>query len=114
MVNVREAYSSNLELFCSVPQGSLGGPSVYTVYASTMQSVVWEETYLHGFADDHVLKKSFKASNRVTERDSVSSLESSMANVKTCMDQNRQKNEWWEDGDYYVCIKETTREMCDN
>ena len=63
MVNVREVYSLKWELVCSVPQGSLGGPSLYTVYASTMQSVVHEETDLHGFADNHVLKNSFKASN---------------------------------------------------
>ena len=56
-----------------------------------MQSVVLEETDLHGFVDDHVLKNSFKASNRVAEREGVSSLESSAANVKTWMDQNRIK-----------------------
>ena len=43
MVKIREAYSSKQELACSVPQGSLGGPSLYTVYASTIQTVVPEE-----------------------------------------------------------------------
>ena len=60
MVNVREVYSSKWELVCSVPQGSLGGPSLYTVYASTILSVVPEETDLHGFVDHHVLKKLFQ------------------------------------------------------
>ena len=91
MVNVREAYSSKWELVCSVHQGHLYGPSLYTVYASTMQSVLLEETDLHDFVDDHVLKNSFKASGRVTERGSVSSLESSAATMKTWMDQNRPK-----------------------
>ena len=90
-VNVRETYSSKWELVFSVSQGSLGGPSLYTVYTSTMQSVVPEETDLHGFADDHALKTSFKASKRVTERESISLLESSAADVKTWMDQNRLK-----------------------
>ena len=82
MVNVREAYSSKQELVCSVPQGSLGGPSLYTFYTSTMQSVVLGEIVLHGFVDGYVLKYSFKASSRVAERESISSLESTAANVK--------------------------------
>ena len=59
MVKIREAFSSKCELNCSVLQGSLGGPNLYTVYASTMQLVVPEEIDLHGFVDDHVLKNSF-------------------------------------------------------
>ena len=88
-MKIREAYSSKWELACSVLQGSLGGPSLYTVYAFTMQSVVPEEIDLHGFADYHVLKSSFKAPSRVAEKESVSSLESTLVNVKTWMDQNR-------------------------
>ena len=71
MVKVRETFSSKCELNCSVPQGSLGGPSLYTVYASTMQSVVPEEIDLHGFADNNVLKNSFRASSRVDEKESI-------------------------------------------
>ena len=82
-------HSSKRELVCSVPQGSLSGPSLFTVYASTMQSVVPEETDLHGFVDDHALKNSFKASSRVTERESHSLLGFSAVDVKTWMDQNR-------------------------
>ena len=76
MVKIRDAFSSKYELNYSVPQGSLGGPSLYAVYASTMQSVVLEEINLYGFADDHVLKNSFKASSRVDEEKSILSLES--------------------------------------
>ena len=91
MVKIREAYSSKCKLDCSVPQGSLGGPSLYTVYASTMQSVVSEGIDLHGFADNHVLENSFRASSRDDEKESISSLESTLVNVKTWMDQNRLK-----------------------
>ena len=113
MMNVREAYSLKWELVCSVPQGILGGPSLYIVYASTMQSVVLEETDLHGFVDDYALKNSCKASNR-TERESISPLESSAADVKTWMDENRLKMNDGKTRVYYVCIKETTRGVCDN
>ena len=41
-----------------------------------------------GFADDHILKNSFRASSRVDEKESILSLESTLVNVKTWMDQN--------------------------
>ena len=91
MDKIRDAFSSKCELNCSVPQGSLGGPSLYTVYALTMQSVVLGEIDLYGFADDLVLKNSFKASSRVDEEKSILSLESTLVDVKTWMDQNRLK-----------------------
>ena len=83
MVKIREAFSSQCELNCSVLQESLGGPSLYTVYASIMQSVVPEEMDLHGFPDDHILKNSFRASSMVDEKESILSLESTLVNVKT-------------------------------
>ena len=91
MVKIRETFSSKCELNCSVPQESLGGPSLYTVYASTMQLMVPEEIDLHGFTDDHVLKNSFRASSRVDEKESIQSPESTLVNFKTWMDQNRLK-----------------------
>ena len=56
-----------------------------------MQSVVPEEIDLHRFADNHVLKNSFRASSRVDEKESILSLESTLDNVKTWMDQYRLK-----------------------
>ena len=91
MVKIRNTFSSKCELNCSVPLGSLGGPSLFTVYASSMQSVVPDEIDLHGFADDHVLKNSFRASSRGDEKESILSLESTLVNVKSWMDQNRLK-----------------------
>ena len=40
MVKIRNALSSKCQLNCLVPQASLGEPSLFTVYASTMQSAV--------------------------------------------------------------------------
>ena len=79
-----------------------------------MQSVVPDEINLHGFADDHVLKNSFRASSRVDEKESIRSLESTLVKVKTWMDQNRLKMNERETEFYYVCIKETIREVCNN
>ena len=48
MVNVGESYSSRKQLTCSVPQGSCAGPSLYSVYASTMGETVPHDMKIHG------------------------------------------------------------------
>ena len=84
-VNVGKAYSSSRELECCVPQGLCAGPILYTAYGSTLELVVLEadnhshhvecEQYgessqnynqnnpvaLHGYADDHALRNTYKA-----------------------------------------------------
>ena len=39
-VNVNNFYSINKQLECSVPQGSVAGPMLYTVYASMIESLL--------------------------------------------------------------------------
>ena len=109
-VNVGTTYSKNRELVCSVLQGSCAGPILYTVYASTIESVVMSQTSdheeessqvneidlkdratavtFHGYADDHALKNTFEATSRQAEKDSVSTLEAKAADVRVWMDQN--------------------------
>ena len=105
-VNVGHTYSSVRELECSVPQGSCVGPILYTIYASTQEEVVGgpesevsspdnnssiPKIDLHGFADDHALKNSFKAGDLEVEHTCISTLEGTANNVKTWMDQNHLK-----------------------
>ena len=47
--------SKPMDLKCGVPQGSCAGPTLYSVYASTVQHVITEGTQIHGYADDHAL-----------------------------------------------------------
>ena len=82
---------------------------MFTVYASTMQSIVPDDIDLHGFVDDHVLKNSFRASSRVDEKESILSLESTSVDVKLWMDQNRLKMNDDKTRVYYICIKEAIR-----
>ena len=56
-VNVGKAYSKKHNLDCSVPQGSCAGPVLYLGYASILQDVIPKGMPLHGFADDHSVKK---------------------------------------------------------
>ena len=94
-----------------MPQGSCAGPILFTVYASTVESVITTQTSdngeeessqikvnhpndrattvsLHGFADDHALKNTFSANLRLAERESVSILKPKQADVKLWMDHN--------------------------
>ena len=113
-VNVGTNYSKDREFLCCVPQGSCAGPILFTVYASTIESVITTQTSdngeeessqlkinhpndrattvsLHGFVDDHALKNTFSANSRLAERESVSTLEAKVADVKLWMDHNHLK-----------------------
>ena len=105
-VNVSHTYSSDRELKCSVPQGLCVGPILYTIYASTLEEVVCgtesgvlspnndsliPKIDLHGFANDHSLKNTFKASDLEVEHTCILTLESTAGNVKMWMDQNHLK-----------------------
>ena len=100
----------------SVPQGSIFGPVLYSTYASTLEEVInnvsrsnnisdqlgisgerphnKKETIinLQGFADDHIMKKSFSITeNNSNELSTVSDLEECTSKVKEWMNHNRLK-----------------------
>ena len=58
-VKVGIRFSTISSLDCSIPQGSLAGPNLYSAYASTLQEVFPNDVGLSGFADDHSVKKIF-------------------------------------------------------
>ena len=55
---------SKRSLEFSVLQGSCGGPVLYSVYASSWQTVIPVSVRLNAFANDHSLNYAFKANNR--------------------------------------------------
>ena len=75
----------------SVPQGSCAGPVLYSAYARTLQTVIPEGTDLNGFADDHNVKKSFGAGNKVDEEAVISDLELCTTRINEWMNINRLK-----------------------
>ena len=55
-VNVGTNYSKDRELVCCVPQGSCAGPILFTVYASTMESVITTQTSDNGEEESSQIK----------------------------------------------------------
>ena len=90
-MKVGTKFSTIRSLDCSVQQGSLAGPNLYSAYASTLQDVVPDDVGLNGFVDDHSLKRSFKPDDRKAEQTFISALQNCLMNVKTWMDENRLK-----------------------
>ena len=66
-MDINGARSSIHSLHFSVPQGSCASPMLYTVYASTLQCKISESMDLNGFADDHLVNKSFNPNDRDNE-----------------------------------------------
>ena len=52
-VAVGNQYSAPKLLQCSIPQGSCLGPTLYTIYASTLADSVPDDMSIYGYADDH-------------------------------------------------------------
>ena len=90
-VNIGESYSHTMNLNFSVPQGSCAGPVLYLAYASTLHEGIPDDINLHGYADDHALKKSYPASDKEKELDTLMKLGVTLKEIKIWMDQNRMK-----------------------
>ena len=92
-VNIGSAYSSEYELKCSVPQGSCARTVAYLAYASTLQEVIPLDIPLYGYADDHSVKKAFRAGsqNKNEEKKTIEDLENGAKNIKTWIGINRLK-----------------------
>ena len=78
-------------LTVSVPQGSCAGANIFNLYCSSLQEVVPEDLQLSGFADDHSVRKTFKASNRLDEENTKTKLQECLISIKKWMDETRLK-----------------------
>ena len=63
-VAVNGKYSEEKQLSCSVSQGSCSGTELFNLYCSMLNDVVPSDLHLSGFADDHSVRKEFKANDR--------------------------------------------------
>ena len=87
-VAVNGHFSSNRVLAFSVPQGSCAGLVLYTAYSSTMSEVVPKQISMHGYANDHDLKKSYRPI-QYEEEETIKQLKMCVVEIKEWMDTNR-------------------------
>ena len=90
-VAVKGTYNKERNVEVSVPQGSCAGASIFNLYCLPLQDVVPQDLQLSGFADDHSIRRSFKANNRQEECETNAKLEQCLLNVKKWMDEARLK-----------------------
>ena len=69
-VSIGNEYLKYILIDFSVPQGSILGPVLFSAYISTLRLEVPRSIDLHGFADDHIIKKDFLAT-RCNDEDST-------------------------------------------
>ena len=89
-VSIRGTTSKPRQLDYSVPQGSVQGTFLFIAYASTLALVVQPSVLeLNRFADDHSICTTFKPSklDHKEELDTIATIESTMLDIKSWMDQ---------------------------
>ena len=79
-VKIEEQTSDRMELTFSVPQGSISGPTLFNMYASTLPETLEDNITLNRFADDHSIRNDFQPGT--AQKDSaITSLENSLTNI---------------------------------
>lgn len=91
-VHINTSKSQPRYLDFSVPQGSICGPVLYTVYASTLQQFIKDSgVLLLGYADDHSAYDSFNPKAIADEKRVITNLENVLVNINDWMNLNRLK-----------------------
>ena len=85
------AYSGTKTMNFSVPQGSCMGPSLFTIYAGSIGTVIKPPTSLYGYADDHTIGRKFKPGNPGQEEITLIELLCTVSSIQNWMDSNKLK-----------------------
>ena len=85
-VVIGDKYSKPHSLTVSVPQGSCVGASIFNLYCSTLHEIIPKDLTLSRFADDHSVRRSFRADSSTDEAETNWTLEECMLNIKSWMD----------------------------
>ena len=91
-VVVGDAKSSSVPLSCGVPQGSILGPILFTLYTTPLRKICTKHgvTY-HLYADDQQLYLAFKPSNAGAKEQCIEQLEGCIAEICKWMAANMLK-----------------------
>ena len=88
---MNKAYSSELNLKYGVPKGSCSWANNFTVYCASIGDLIPSDVDLCGYADDHSLHKSFKATSRLQEAETILTLENTVESISSMMDEMKLK-----------------------
>ena len=84
--HINGPYFSIRALNYSVPQGSASRANLFVAYCASTESVIPAGININGFADDHSVRKSFIASSRDQEIQSISMLMDTVTTIASWMD----------------------------
>jgi hypothetical protein len=91
-VQINATQSERRPLPYSVPQGSCAGPTLYNIYASTLQEHILPfHVNLMGYADDHAAYDSFASASRQQEDSCMQNIQGCLEEVRSWMSLNRLK-----------------------
>ena len=90
-VAVNGKYSDEKQLTYSVPQGSCSGAYLFNLYCSILNDIIPSDLHLSGFADDHTVRKEFRANDRNAELQTKEEIKECMVNIRQWMDWVRLK-----------------------
>ncbi len=91
-VTVNCSHSGKKPLDYGVPQGSVLGPILFTIYTSALSDILAEdEINYHCFADDTQLYLGFSPTASNAQQEALNKMSSSLNKIKTFMSENRLK-----------------------
>ena len=88
-ISVRGCTSERFNLDCGVPQGSCLGPLLFSIYTSSLLSIVQDLLpTVHGYADDNQLYVSFSPADENGWSDAIVAMESCVRVIRKWMQEN--------------------------
>lgn len=90
-VFINDTSSDAIDLPFSVPQGSVAGPILYSLYASSLSDVIPPDINISGYADDHSFYTSFKPGSLIDQTRCIDQMEDLLLQVNNWMCINRLK-----------------------
>ena len=78
-------YSTPMELWFGVPQGSCSGANLFSCYCSQISSCIPPQLNINGFADDHSIRQQHKPTSEMCSQVSTT-MQTTLMSIKDWMD----------------------------